>query len=94
MDGGKQPCHRVAGRDTTTRSASASQALAANVFRISRVGTEAVLEGYYASPADLAAVANPSSQAKRVDLEPVCNIPMGLPVMVGLLSRLKEVVGG
>jgi len=68
--------------------------VSANVFRLGRVGTEAVLEGYYASPIDLHAAGQASGQSKRVDLQAVCNIPMSLPVMVGLLQKLTEVANG
>jgi len=67
--------------------------LSANVFRISRVGTEGVLEGFYASPMALLAAGQPNAPVKRVDLEAVCNIPLSLSTLVGVLVKLKEIAG-
>jgi hypothetical protein len=70
--------------------------IACNVFRAFQAGTEAAFEGYYVSPGEihLAKEKYKSSKSKKpIGVVPICHVQLSLPLLVGLLSKVKEEIG-
>jgi hypothetical protein len=70
--------------------------IASNVFRVFQSGTEAALEGYYVSPGDIHLARERLRKAKTikpVGVIPQCHIQISLPLLLGLLGKVKDVAG-
>ena len=62
---------------------------AANLFRLFRAGTDAVLECYYASPRVIH-LSQISKKRGSVKADPVCQVQMDLSLLIGLLRMVKQ----
>lgn len=67
-------------------------ALPANVFRLSRMTTEAEFEAYHISPGDLARAKN--NVQSEIPVNPVSKVMLPLDVLVGLLVHLSTLEKG